>query len=158
MALDAVVHTRGPGGERAIGVDDFFLLPGDTPEREHPLEHGELIVAIDVPDLPVARNSHYAKHRDRTSYEFALVSVFSAMRVGDDGNVAEVRLALGGVGTVPWRAHRAEAALIGQPATPENFAAAADAEFADAVTRPMNAFKVTFAKRAIVRELSGVIS
>ncbi|WP_090791342.1 FAD binding domain-containing protein [Asanoa ishikariensis] len=158
VALDATVRTMGPDGIRTIPIEQFFLRPEDTPSVEHPLEHGELIVAIDVPDLPVARASRYVKHRDRASYEFALVSVFSAMRVDDKGNVAELRLALGGVGTVPWRAHRAEEALIGRPATPENFAAAADAELADADTRPMNAFKVTFAKRAIVRELSQVVT
>ncbi len=117
VALDAVVRTIGPDGTRTIPIESFFLRPGDTPSVEHPLAHGELIVAIDVPDLPVARTSRYVKHRDRASYEFALVSVFSAMRVDDAGNVAEVRLALGGVGTVPWRAHRAEEALIGRPAT-----------------------------------------
>src|SRR6185312_10937549 len=79
-ALDAVVHTRGPGGERAIGIDDFFLLPDDTPEREHPLEHGELITAIEVPAASIARRSVYLKFRDRESYEFALVSVAAAVR------------------------------------------------------------------------------
>ncbi|MGH3168968.1 MAG: FAD binding domain-containing protein, partial [Trebonia sp.] len=71
VAPDAIVHTRGPAGERAIGIDDFFLLPGDTPEREHPLEHGELITAIEVPAAPVACRSVYLKFRDRQSYEFA---------------------------------------------------------------------------------------
>jgi xanthine dehydrogenase YagS FAD-binding subunit len=83
VALDAVVHTRGPAGERAIGIDDFFLLPGDTPEREHPLEHGELIYAIEVPATPVARRSVYLKFRDRESYEFALASVAAAVRIED---------------------------------------------------------------------------
>jgi xanthine dehydrogenase YagS FAD-binding subunit len=101
VALDAVVHTRGPTGERAIGIDDFFLLPGDTPEREHPLEHGELITAIEVPAAPVARRSVYLKFRDRESYEFALASVAAAVRI-EDGAVTEVLLALGGVGTKPW--------------------------------------------------------
>jgi len=158
VALDAVVHTMGPDGTREIPVDDFFLLPGDTPDVENPLVHGELIVAIDVPDVPVARTSRYVKHRDRASYEFALVSVFTALRVDDAGRVAEVRLALGGVGTRPWRARRAEARLLGAPATPEAFASAADDELRDAVTRPQNAFKVPFAKRAIVRALSEVIA
>jgi xanthine dehydrogenase YagS FAD-binding subunit len=116
VALDAVVHTQGPSGPRAIPIDDFFLLPGDTPQREHPLDQGELIVAIEVPALPVARRSLYLKLRDRESYEFALVSVAVALRV-DDGAVGEVRLALGGVGSKPWRARRAEQLLVGQPAT-----------------------------------------
>src|SRR6201995_318753 len=111
-ALDAVVHTRGPAGERAIGIDDFFLLPGDTPEREHPLEHGELITAIDVPAGPGARPAGHLKFRGRGSDEFALVSVAAAAEVRD-GAIAEIRLALGGVATRPWRARRAEASLLG---------------------------------------------
>jgi xanthine dehydrogenase YagS FAD-binding subunit len=153
VALDAVVRTRGPAGERAIGIDDFFLLPGDTPEREHPLEHGELIYAIEVPATPVARRSVYLKFRDRESYEFALASVAAAVRI-EDGMVAEVRLALGGVGTKPWRARRAEASLIGRPATGASFAEAARQELAMARPRPLNAFKVELAQRAIVRALT----
>jgi xanthine dehydrogenase YagS FAD-binding subunit len=152
VALDAVVHTRGPGGERTIPVDSFFLLPGDTPEREHPLEHGELITAIEVPPTPLARQSAYLKFRDRQSYEFALVSVAAALRV-DDGVVTDVRLALGGVATKPWRARRAEASLRGRPATAASFAEAAGQELAAATPGPMNAFKVELARRAIVRAL-----
>jgi xanthine dehydrogenase YagS FAD-binding subunit len=153
VALDAVVHTRGPAGERAIAVDDFFLLPGDTPEIEHPLDHGELIVAIEVPATPVARRSVYLKFRDRESYEFALVSVAAAVRV-EDGAIAEVRLALGGVATKPWRARRAEQSLLGRPAQEASYAEAAGQELAAARTRPMNAFKVELARRAIVRALT----
>jgi xanthine dehydrogenase YagS FAD-binding subunit len=157
VALDAVVRTRGPGGERAIGVDDFFLLPGDTPEREHPLEHGELITAIEVPATPVASHSVYLKFRDRESYEFALASVAAAVQV-EDGTISEVRLALGGVATKPWRARRAEASLLGQPATLAAFADAAAAELAPAAPRALNAFKVELAQRAIVRALTTLTS
>ena len=153
VALDAVVHTRGPGGERAIPVDDFFLLPGDTPEREHPLERGELITAIEVPATPVARRSVYLKFRDRESYEFALVSVAAAVRI-EDSTIADVRLALGGVGTRPWRARRAEASLLGKPAGEASFAEAASQELALATPRPQNAFKVELAQRAIIRALA----
>lgn len=152
VALDAVVHTDGPSGQRAIPIDEFFLLPGDTPHIEHPLQHGELIVAIEVPALPLARRSLYLKVRDRESYEFALASVAVALRV-DDGAVGDVRLALGGVATKPWRARRAERLLVGQPATRERFARAAREELATAVPRGMNAFKVELAQRAMVRAL-----
>jgi xanthine dehydrogenase YagS FAD-binding subunit len=152
VALDAVVHTRGPRGERSVGIDDFFLLPGDTPDREHSLEHGELITAIEVPAAPVARRSVYLKFRDRESYEFALVSVAAAIGV-EDGIVADVRLALGGVGTKPWRARRAEASLLGQAADEASFAEAARQELAQASPRPQNEFKVELAQRAIVRAL-----
>jgi len=157
VALDAVVHSRGPDGERAIPIDDFFLLPGDTPEREHPLEHGELITAIEVPATPVARQSVYLKFRDRESYEFALVSVAAAARI-EDGAVAEVRLALGGVGTKPWRARRAEPSLLGKPATEASFAEAASLELALATPRPLNAFKVTLAQQAIIRALTSLLN
>ena len=152
-AFDAVVHTIGPDGARAIPVDDFFLVPGETPQLEHPLEHGELIVAVELPPLELARDSLYLKLRDRQSYEFALVSVAAALAVRD-GVVAEVRLALGGVGTKPWRARRAEHELVGTPPTPDGFAAAAAAELEGAEVRRDNAFKVQLAQRAIVRALT----
>jgi xanthine dehydrogenase YagS FAD-binding subunit len=152
VALDAVVHTRGTRGERTIAIDDFFPLPGETPQREHPLGHGELIVAIELPATPLARGSLYLKLRDRASYEFALVSVAAALRVAD-GVVADVRLALGGVGTRPWRARTAERQLLGEPADPAAFAGAARAELSAAVPRTHNAFKIPLAERAIVRAL-----
>jgi xanthine dehydrogenase YagS FAD-binding subunit len=153
VAFDAVVHTVGPGGERSLPMDDFFLLPGDTPEVEHPILPGELIVGIDVPGVPLAEHSIYLKFRDRQSYEFALVSVAAAIEV-DDGLVTGVRLALGGVGTKPWRARRAEAALLGGPADAEAFRRAAAAELEDAVVREHNAFKVELTQRAVVRGLT----
>jgi xanthine dehydrogenase YagS FAD-binding subunit len=153
VAFDAVVHTVGPSGTRAIPIDDFYLEPGTTPDVEHPLEHGELIVAIEVPPLALARRSLYLKFRDRQSYEFALVSVAAAVEV-QDGVVSAVRLALGGVGTKPWRARRAEERLTGAPATAEWFANAAAAELSMASVRGDNAFKVELAKRAVVRALT----
>jgi len=152
VALDAVVHTEGPSGERAIPIDDFFLLPGDTPHLEHPLEHGELVVAITVPASPVARTSLYLKVRDRESYEFALVSAAVALRVAG-GVIGEARLALGGVATKPWRARRAEQILVGAPAEEASFARAAREELAPAVPRRFNAFKVELAQRTIIRAL-----
>jgi xanthine dehydrogenase YagS FAD-binding subunit len=152
VAFDAVVHTVGLDGERAIPIDDFYLLPGDTPQIEHPLAHGELITAIDLPPTPLAARSLYLKFRDRQSYEFALVSVAAALEL-DDGSIADARVALGGVGTKPWRARRAEQELRGAPATEQSFARAAAAELADAQPRSYNAFKVALAERAIVRVL-----
>jgi xanthine dehydrogenase YagS FAD-binding subunit len=150
-ALDGI-RTLGPGGARSLRIDDFFLLPGGTPEVEHPLAHGELIVGIEVPGARSARRSVYLKVRDRQSYEFALVSVAAALAV-DDGVVTDVRLALGGVGTKPWRARRAEAALLGGRADEASFRQAAAAELAGAVVRRHNAFKVELAQRAMVRAL-----
>ncbi|MFJ9467951.1 FAD binding domain-containing protein [Streptomyces caniferus] len=155
VALDAVVHVEGAHGSRSVPVDDFFLLPGDTPEREHPLTPGELITAIEVPPAPVARGSLYLKVRDRESYEFALASAAAALAL-EDGVIREVRLALGGVATKPWRARRAEEALVGQRADEDVFARAAAAELAPAVTRPMNAFKAELARRTVIRALRTV--
>ncbi|MFF3542976.1 FAD binding domain-containing protein [Streptomyces platensis] len=155
VALDAVVHVEGMDGARTIPVDDFFLLPGDTPEREHPLTPGELITAIEVPALPMARGSLYLKVRDRESYEFALASAAAALAL-EDGVVREVRLALGGVATKPWRARRAEDVLRGERADDAAFTRAATAELAPATTRPMNAFKAELARRTLVRALRTV--
>ena len=153
VAFDAVVQTIGPSGPREIAIDDFYLLPDGTPEVEHPLEQGELIAAIELPPLAIAGNSVYLKFRDRQSYEFALVSVAAALEIRG-GVVAGVRLALGGVGTKPWRARRAEAQLEGAPATAEQFAVAAAAELEPAQVREHNAFKVELTQRAIVRALT----
>jgi xanthine dehydrogenase YagS FAD-binding subunit len=153
VAFDAVVHTLGPDGAREIAIDDFHLLPGDTPHLERALAHGELIVAVELPPLEIARASVYLKFRDRQSYEFALVSVAAAIAVRD-GVIAEARLARGGVATKPWRARRAEEALLGGPPTREHFAQAAAAELQLASARRDNAFKVELAQRAIVRALT----
>jgi xanthine dehydrogenase YagS FAD-binding subunit len=153
VAFDATLQTIGPGGTRSIPIDDFYLVPGDRPDVEHPLEHGELIAAIDLPPLPLARTSVYLKFRDRQSYEFALVSALAAIKVSE-GLVRGVRLALGGVGTKPWRARRAEAALLGSTATPKSFERAAAEELQAAVAREHNAFKVEFARRVAVRALT----
>ena len=152
-ALDAVVRVQGPDGERTIPLVDFHRLPGDEPQRDTVLAHGELITAIDLPPLPFAARSRYRKVRDRASYAFALVSVAAALAVTDDGMVRDVRLALGGVAHKPWRAWRAEAALRGAPATEAAFQRAAETELADAQPLPGNAFKVPLARNTIARTL-----
>ncbi len=151
VALDAVVRTQGPDGERTIPLGDMHRLPGDQPERDTVLEHGELITAIDVPPLGFATNSRYRKVRDRASYAFALVSIAAALDVAD-GDVRDVRVALGGVAHKPWRATTAEE-VRGAPATEESFRAAAEAELADARPLAGNAFKVPLARNVIVRTL-----
>lgn len=151
-ALDAVVIVLGRDGERRIPLVDFHRLPGDAPQRDSVLEHGELIVAVELPDLAFAAHSAYRKVRDRASYAFALVSVAAALDVRD-GVVRDVRIALGGVAHKPWRAARAEAALRGAPATVESFRRAADAELADARPLPDNAFKVPMARNTMVAVL-----
>ena len=155
-ALDARVRLQGPDGDREIAFTDLHRLPGDDPARDTVLQHGELITAIDLPPLPAGTRSAYRKVRDRASYAFALVSVAAAVRV-TDGQVADVRLALGGVAHKPWRAARAEEALRGQPATEASFRAAAEAELAAAQPQSGldggNGFKIPLVTRTIVATL-----
>ncbi len=158
-ALGAVVRTQGPAGERAIPITGLHRLPGDRPDRDTVLEHGELITAVYLPALPFARRSRYRKVRDRASYAFALVSVAAAIDLADTepGTVRDVRLALGGVAHKPWRATIAEGVLRGAPATVESFRAAAEAELAEARPLPGNAFKVLLARNTIIRTLLDLV-
>jgi CO/xanthine dehydrogenase FAD-binding subunit len=155
VALDSVVHTLGPNGERSIPLTEFYLTPGDTPDVENVLEHGELITAVEVPLLPVGAQSGYLKVRDRVSYEFALTSAGVALVI-DGGVIREARVALGGVGTIPWRARGAEEILRGTTPGTEAFRAAAEAALEGASTVPGTAFKVELGKRTLVRILESV--
>ncbi|MEV0735055.1 xanthine dehydrogenase family protein subunit M [Streptomyces sp. NPDC050549] len=152
VLLDAVVEVESVHGIRRIPVADFHTLPGDTPHIETVLAPDELITAIELPPVPVAAHSRYRKVRDRASYAFALVSVAAALAV-EDGVVTDVRLALGGVATKPWRARVAEELLLGAEATEENFARAAAAELAPALPQSDNAFKIDLAQRTVVAVL-----
>jgi xanthine dehydrogenase YagS FAD-binding subunit len=151
-AFDAVVRVEGPNGPREIPLVEFHRLPGDEPQRDSVLERDELIVAVDLPALPMAARSRYRKVRDRASYAFALVSVAAAIDV-TDGEVRDVRIALGGVAHKPWRATRAELALRGGEATEKSFRRAADAELEQAQPLSQNGFKVPLARNTIVRTL-----
>lgn len=154
-ALDASVHVLGKDGERDIPFVDLHRVPDDHPEIETVLAPGELITSVELPPSPIAANSTYRKVRDRASYAFALVSVAAALDVVD-GTVRDVRVALGGVGTKPWRAWRLEEALRGESAGTQAYGAAADAELADARPLRDNAFKIDLARRTIVSVLGGL--
>jgi xanthine dehydrogenase YagS FAD-binding subunit len=155
VALDAIVHVRGVDGERRIPLTEFYRLPGDTPNVENVLRHGELITAVQIPLLPEGTRSGYLKVRDRASYEFALTSAGAALDIGD-GLIRRAWVALGGVGTVPWRASAAEEFLTSAPACAETFRAAAEATIRDTFTVPGTAFKVELAKRTLIRILQTV--
>ncbi|PRX46523.1 xanthine dehydrogenase YagS FAD-binding subunit [Prauserella shujinwangii] len=157
-ALDAVVRVRGPRdghGERAIPAAELHRLPGEHPEWDTVLGHGDLITAVDLPPLPMAARSRYRKVRDRASYAFALVSVAAAVELTGDV-IGDVRIALGGVAHKPWRATLAEAALRGRPPDRAEFRAAAEAELADAQPLRDNRFKVPMARNTIVSVLAGL--
>ena len=152
-ALEAVVRVRGAQGrERTIPIGEFHRLPGDTPERDNNLEHGELILAIELPKSDFAKNSYYLKVRDRASYAFALVAVAAALEI-DRGTIKQARVVLGGVAHKPWRSPEAEGALSGRPASEETFRRAAEVALKDAKPLAHNAYKVELGKRAIVRAL-----
>ena len=150
VALEASVEVRGAGGQRIVPLTEFYRLPGDTPHIETVLEPGEVITAITVPASPVARRSHYLKVRDRASFEFAVVSVAVALAM-DGGRIRQARLALGGVGTKPWRVPPVEAAIVGGSLDPATLRRAAARAADGAQGRGHNEFKIELMQRAIVR-------
>ncbi|MFI8193239.1 FAD binding domain-containing protein [Streptomyces sp. NPDC085946] len=152
-ALDAVVSYETADGPGELPLADFYLPVGDTPHRETALPAGALITGVTLPPIPAAARSRYRKVRERASYAFAIGSVAAALEV-DDGVVREARLAFGAVASRPWRARAAERVLTGAPATPEHFAAAADAELTAARPLPDNAYKVTLMRNLVVAVLS----
>lgn len=152
-ALEATIHITGRNGDRVVPMAEFYTLPGNAPHIETVLEPGDLITHISIPALPVGAKSLYLKIRDRASYEFALVS--AAVIIKTEGNHIEfVRVALGGVGSVPWRSREAEHALQGKAATKGNFRAAADAALHKARPQSQNGFKVELAKRCLAAALT----
>jgi xanthine dehydrogenase YagS FAD-binding subunit len=153
-ALDAVVLTAGPAGVRRVPLAELYLMPGDTPDRETTLAADEVILAVELPP-PSGSRWHYGKARDRESYAFALVSVAAGLTVAG-GLITDARIALGGVGSVPWRSRAAEAALLGQAPTEPVFQRAGEAALAGALTRPGTEFKVPLARRLLVAALTRV--
>lgn len=151
-ALEATVHVLGPRGERAIPVVDFYRLPDDRPEQDTVLAHDELITAIDVPASPLTSRSHYLKVRERSSYEFALVSAAVALAM-DGKHIQQARIALGGVAPRPWRLTAAEGALIGAPLERDALRRAVESAFGAARPLAHNGFKVELARRTVVRAL-----
>jgi xanthine dehydrogenase YagS FAD-binding subunit len=150
VALDAAVELRGAGGERSVQLAEFHRLPGDTPHIETVLEAGEVIAAITVPANLAARRSHYLKVRDRASFEFAVVSAAVALEMDGD-RIRQARVALGGVGTKPWRVPRVEAALAGASLDPAALRSAAALAADGTQGRGHNDFQIELMQRAIVR-------
>ncbi len=151
-ALAATVEVTGPNGDRTIPLAMFHRLPGDQPERDTTLEQGEIITSVNLPPESFARHYTYLKLRDRLSYAFALVSVAAALEMDGD-RIRTARLALGGVAHKPWRDLAAEEALLGQTASPDNFARAADHVLREAKGYGHNDFKIGLVRRAIIRAL-----
>jgi xanthine dehydrogenase YagS FAD-binding subunit len=152
-ALGATIQITGTKGERTVPIADFYLLPRDTPQNETVLAPGDLVTHVTVPALPAGAKSMYLKLRDRASYEFALVSVAAVMKT-TGGHIDFVRVAIGGVGTIPWRSLEAEKMLVGKSPTPEHFHSAALAALRNARPQSQNGFKVELAKRCITHALA----
>lgn len=151
-ALEATIHLQGPKGARAIPIGEFHLLPGSTPQRETVLEPGDLITHVTLPPPKKGSKQVYLKLRDRASYEFALASAAIVITTAG-GNITQARIALGGVGTKPWRSPEAEAALAGKPANAANFRKAAEAAMRNAKPQSENKFKIELARRCLVHAL-----
>ena len=151
-ALDATIHVESSRGKRSIAIDDFFLVPGNTPQNENVLTSGELITHVTLPRPTPGNRSVYLKLRDRASYEFALASAAVVASVSA-GRIEYVRVALGGVGVKPWRSHEAEAILLGQAPGAAVFRMAAEAAVQSARPQSMNGFKIELAKRCIEHTL-----
>ena len=154
-ALEATVHVQGPKGSRAVPIGDFHLLPGRTPQRETVLEPGDLVTHVTLPPPITGSQQVYLKLRDRASYEFALASAAVVITLAG-GTVTRARVALGGVGTKPWRSPEAETALVGQMANATNFRKAAEAAMRGARPQTENAFKIELAKRCLTHALHTV--
>jgi xanthine dehydrogenase YagS FAD-binding subunit len=152
-ALDAVVIVRDRDGDQSIRIADFFRQPGNTPDQEHNLRPGQLIVAVEVPVRPDTARSGYLKVRDRQSYEFALCSAAVALDLSG-GSVRSARVAVGGVGTVPWRLPVVERAIVGRPPSPELWRNAAALASEGAKPLSDNGFKVDLVKRTVERQLT----
>jgi xanthine dehydrogenase YagS FAD-binding subunit len=152
-ALEATIQIQGPKGKRSVLIHDFYLVPGSTPHRENLLEPGDLITSVTLPPPIAGAHSTYLKLRDRAAYEFALASAAIVMKISG-GKIQHIRVALGGVGTKPWRSLEAEHALAGQAPSRAVFVKAAEAALKDAQPASENAFKVELARRCIVRALT----
>ena len=151
-ALEATIHVQGPKGSRAIPFGDFHLLPGNTPHRETVLEPGDLITHVTLPPPVVGSKHLYLKLRDRASYEFALASAAVVLMIAG-GRIKRARIALGGVGTKPWRSPEAEGALTDKPANDAIFREAAEAALRNAKPQSENKFKIELAKRCLTYAL-----
>jgi xanthine dehydrogenase YagS FAD-binding subunit len=151
-ALEATIYVEGARGTRAISIEDFHLLPGSTPDRETVLEPGDMITHVTLPPAVARSKQIYLKLRDRASYEFALVSAAVILLVAD-GKVMRARIALGGVGTRPWRSREAERVLVGNATNAISFRKAGETAMREAKPQSENGFKIELATRCLAHAL-----
>lgn len=151
-AFDAVVDVLGPKGQRTIALEDLHREPGVRPDVETTLEFNELILRIRVPTTPLGRASTYHKIRDRESFAFALTSAAVALQMDGD-TVRDVRIAVGGLATRPWRARAAEQTLVGRPLTARATRAAGEAALDGAKGSDENRFRIELGARTVADAL-----
>lgn len=151
-ALEATIYIQNAQGSRAVPINEFYTLPADTPQRETVLESGDLITHVTLPAPVPGAKSLYLKLRDRASYEFALASAAVIVKT-ENNRINYIRIALGGVGTKPWRSKEAEQALAGAALSEASLRAAAEAALQDARPESQNGFKIELAKRCLTHAL-----
>jgi xanthine dehydrogenase YagS FAD-binding subunit len=151
-ALEATIHIQNAHGTRSVPINEFYVLPGDTPQRETVLEPGDLITHVTLPAPVAGSNSLYLKLRDRASYEFALASAAVIIKI-ENNRLSYARVALGGVGTKPWRSQEAEQVLAGATLSESSFRNAAEAALQGARPQTQNGFKIELAKRCLTHAL-----
>jgi xanthine dehydrogenase YagS FAD-binding subunit len=152
-ALEATIHIQNGYGTRSVPINEFYVLPGDTPQRETVLEPGDLITHVTLPAPVAGSKSLYLKLRDRASYEFALASAAVILKA-ENNRLSYARIALGGVGTKPWRSQEAEQALVGATLSESSFRNAAEAALQGARPQSQNGFKIELAKRCLTHALN----
>jgi xanthine dehydrogenase YagS FAD-binding subunit len=151
-ALEATIHIQNAHGTRSVPINEFYVLPADTPQRETVLEPGDLITHVTLPAPVAGSKSLYLKLRDRASYEFALASAAVIIKI-ENNRLSYARVALGGVGTKPWRSQEAEQALAGATLSESSFRNAAEAALQGARPQTQNGFKIELAKRCLTHAL-----
>ena len=156
VALEAEVRLRGPGGARTLPLAEFFAAPVDERRTETVVHGDELLLSVRIPPLPEGTRSTYLKAMDRKVWAFALVGVAAVLRA-EGRRIADVRLTLGGVAPIPWRATAAEQALVGAeaggaPLAPL-LARAAEVALAEAAPLRHNAYKLPLATALVRRAL-----
>jgi xanthine dehydrogenase YagS FAD-binding subunit len=151
-ALEATIHIQNGQATRSVPINEFYVLPGDTPQRETVLEPGDLITHVTLPAPVAGSKSLYLKLRDRASYEFALASAAVIIKI-ENNRLSYARVALGGVGTKPWRSKEAEQALAGATLSESSFRNAAEAALQGARPQTQNGFKIELAKRCLTHAL-----
>lgn len=156
-AFDAHITVRGPGGERNIAFDQFFALPVEARRSENTLSARELLLTVGLRAHPEETHSVYLKAMDRAAFSFALAGVAAVVRLSPEQRIGHVRIVLGGVAPIPWRARAAEALLLGREATGAAIRDAADIAVADAIPLNLNRWKIPLARALVERALNALL-